>query len=184
MRIIVWSKQHENVWKLLNDGDRYVVKKEHVVGDLQEHSRFILEAYDWYVRRVSAKYPKPVDARYPLWLSLSLENTMIPSENTVILKMEIEEDIIMPVNINKWSMILNYSFIPKDEEDERRHRALLEQYGVSDAKAYMSSFYPQIKKEIVGSWDRLFDNNVAINGNRMQYGTVWELRKEWVVDVQ
>lgn len=184
MKITVWSKQHRDVWKLLDDRSRYIVKKQHVISDLREHSKFILEAYDWYVRKVSAKYPKPADVSYPLWLSLSLENTMVPSENTVILEMEIEEAIIMPVNINKWTIILNYSFIPKDGEDARRHRALLGQYGLSDAKAYMSSFYPHIKKEIISSWDRLFDDGILINGNRMQYGTVWELRREWVADVR
>ena len=183
MKAIVWSKQHDNVLKLLDTYGRYIVKKEHIIGDLQEHAKFILEAYDWYVQKISAKYPRPADVSYPLWLSLSLENTMIPSKDTVILQMEVDQRIVMPVNINKWSMILNYSYLPKDAEDAQRHRALLGQYGVSDAKAYMSSFYPQIKKEILASWDRLFDDSVVINGNRMQYGTVWEFRKEWIVDV-
>ncbi len=183
MKTIVWSKQHRDVLKSLDECGRYIAKKEYILGDLREHSKFILEAYDWYVRKISAKYPKPADVSYPLWLSLSLENTMIPSENTITLQMEIDERIIMPVNINKWSMILNYSHIPKDEEDARRHRALLERYGVSDAKAYMSSFYPQIKKEILVSWDRLFDDGILINRNRMQYGTVWEFKREWIVDV-
>ena len=183
MKTTVWSKQHSNVLELLNDSGRYVAKKAHIYSELQEHSEYILEAYDWYVRRVSLKYPKPDDVSYPVWVSLSLKNAMIPSENTVTLEMEIDDCIIMPVNINKWSMILNYAYIPKDEEDAQRHRLLLKQYGVSDAKAYMSSFYPQIKKEIVASWDRLFDEGVAINNNRMQYGTVWELRKEWIVNV-
>ena len=183
MKTIVWSKQHENVLTLLHDNGRYVAKKANIYRELQEHSEYILEAYDWYVRKVSAKYPKPADVQYPVWISLSAENTMIPSENTVTLEMEIEDGIIMPVNINKWSMILNYSYIPMDEEDAQRHRILLKQYNVSDAKAFMSSFYPQIKKEIVASWDRLFDDGITINDNRMQYGTVWELRKEWIVKV-
>ena len=183
MKTTVWSKQHSNVLKLLDANGRYVAQKAYIHKDLQEHSRYILEAYDWYVRRVSSKYPRPDDVRYPVWISLSRENTMIASENTVTLEMEIDDRIIMPVNINKWSMILNYSYIPKDEGDAQRHRALLKQYNVSDAKAYMSSFYPQIKKEIVTSWDRLFDDNIVVNDNRMKYGTVWELRKEWVVGV-
>jgi hypothetical protein len=41
------------------------------------------------------------------------------------------------------------SYIPADEHDAKRHRQLLEQYGVSNAKAYMSQFYPQIKREII-----------------------------------
>ena len=55
-------------------------------------------------------------------------------------------------------------------------------YGVDDAKAYMSQFYPMIKKEIVASWDRLFDDQVKL-GNDLKYGTIWEVRKEWVTNV-
>lgn len=183
MKTVVWSKQHRDVLASLDDTGRYVVRKEYIGGDLQENAKYIREAYDWYVCRVSERYPRPADVRYPVWVSLSMENTMIPSDNTVILELEIDADTIMPVNINKWSMVLNYSYIPKDGEDARRHYALLKQYGVSDAKAYMSSFYPQIKMEIVRSWERLFDEEVTINGNRMCYGTVWELRKEWLVRV-
>ena len=48
-------------------------------------------------------------------------------------------------------MILNYSYIPADEDDAKRHKQLLADYGVSDAQAYMSRFYPQIKMEIMSS---------------------------------
>lgn len=162
---------------------KYTAKREHVIKDLQEHSNLILETYDWYVRKVSEKHPKPSGVSYPVWVSLSLDNAMTLSKNTVILEIEIDRHTIMPVNINKWGMILNYSYIPEDSNDEKRHKLLLKRYGTSDAQAYMSPFFPHIKKEIVLSWDRLFDDSIAINDNRMQYGTIWELRREWITNV-
>ena len=78
--------------------------------------------------------------------------------------------------------ILNYSYIPKDKADARRHQDMMEQYGVSDAKAYMSQFYPHLKREIIASWDRLFDDSVIL-GNDSKYGNIWEIRKEWVTQV-
>ena len=86
------------------------------------------------------------------------------------------------MNIEKWGAILNYSYIPQDAADARRHRQLLADYGVSDAKAYLTQFYPQIKREIVASWDRLFDGGVIL-GSTAAYGTVWEVRKEWIQNV-
>ena len=74
---------------------------------------------------------------------------------------------------------MNYSYIPADEADARRHRQLLRDYGTNDAKAYMTQFYPDIKREIVASWPRLFDESVKL-GNDLKYGTIWELRKEWI----
>ena len=54
--------------------------------------------------------------------------------------------------------------------------------GLSDAKVCMFHFYPELKQEITDSWQRLFDPSVSA-GNDSCYGTVWELRKEWLVQV-
>lgn len=37
-KITVWSKQHENVWKVLQETGRYTVKREYIIKDLKEHS--------------------------------------------------------------------------------------------------------------------------------------------------
>ncbi|MBR0332133.1 MAG: DUF3841 domain-containing protein, partial [Alistipes sp.] len=39
------------------------------------------------------------------------------------------------VNIAKWGAMLNYSYLPADEADHKRHQKLLRDYGVSDVKA-------------------------------------------------
>ena len=95
---------------------------------------------------------------------------------------ELEEAQITRVNIAKWGAILNYSYIPADEADDRRHKKLLRDYGVSDAKAFMTQFYPDIKREIIASWARLFDDRVQL-GNDWCYGTIWEVKQEWITAV-
>ena len=42
--------------------------------------------------------------------------------------------------------------------------------------------YPEIKRGIVESLKRLFDDSVTL-GNEECYGIMWEVRKEWVVEV-
>ena len=149
-KITVWSKQHENVWKVLQETGRYTVKREYIIKDLKEHSE--------------------------------LDATMLPEKGRVILELEIEESLITRVNFTKWGMILNYSYIPADKADEKRHKELLEAYGVSDTQAYMSQFYPEIKREIRESWKRLFDDDIQI-GSDGCYGNIWEVRREWVKNV-
>jgi hypothetical protein len=46
----------------------------------------------------------------------------------------------------------------------------------------MSNFYPDIRRKIVSSWDRLFDDTVK-SGSSNAYGLMWEVRKEWVQNV-
>ena len=182
MKTTIWSKQHANVAKILNEEGRYISQRGYIIKDLEEHADLVLEAYDWYVKKASQSYEKPEDVTYPVWCSFSQEATMLLSENTVILQLEVDSSLIMPVNINKWGIILNYGYIPENMQDELRHKQLLEDYGTTDAKAYMSLFFPEIKREIISSWDRLFDDNIIIN-NDAAYGTLWELKKEWVVKI-
>lgn len=124
--ITVWTKQHENVLKELETAGRYIAKQEYIRMDLKEQAPVVLEAYDWLVKHGPDRANKPADVEYPVWVSFTNEGTMMNSENTVILELSLDPAIITSVNIAKWGHILNYGYIPKDENDLRRHRQLLE----------------------------------------------------------
>lgn len=180
--IKVWTKQHRNVLRELEEKGRYIARREYIRADLQEHAGLVLEAYDWLVRHSPDAVHKPEDVEYPVWVSFTSEAVMLPSQGTAILELELDPARITSVNIEKWGSILNYSYIPRDKEDAARHLEQMEQYGVSDAKAYMSQFYPQLKREITASWDRLFDDSIIL-GNDSSYGLIWEIRREWVTQI-
>lgn len=177
--ITVWTKQHRNVLDILERTGRYTARRAYVDLDLEECAPLVREVYDWLTAHTPAAASRPADAEYPVWVSYAGDAVMLPSPGTVILELRLPRALVTPVNIEKWGAILNYSYIPRDPADARRHRRLLEDWGVSDAKAYLSRFYPQIKEEIVSSWDRLFDDGVVL-GSEAAYGTVWEVRKEWL----
>lgn len=180
-KIRVWTKQHENVLKELKSTGRYIAKKEYIIMDLQEHANIVLEAYNWLVKNSPNINNKPQDVNYPVWVSFARDTTMILSNGTVILELEIEESLITKINIVKWGMILNYAYLPENDSDENRHKKLLEDYRISDTKAYMSQFYPQIKREIIESWRRLFDFDSDIQKNMSDYyGNIWEIKEEWI----
>lgn len=178
----VWTKQHRHVLEELHESGRYTAKRRYIEQDLQEHSKIMLEAYDWLVKNGPHAKDRPADVQYPVWVSLTKDATMLPDDNTVILELELNPSDITYINIEKWGMILNYSYIPSDETDGKRHRDLLKAYHISDAKAYMSQFYPQIKAEITASWSRLFDDTVPVH-NPSCYGTIWEVRTEWITKI-
>ena len=161
-QITVWTKQHRSVLEQLEKTGRYIARREYIEIENQECAPLVLEVYDWLVQHSPNAGKKPKDVDYP-----------------VTLKLRIDHALIAPVHIAKWGTILNYSYISLNEQDARRHRQLLESYRVSDTQAYMSRFYPQIKREIVSSWDRLFDDSVHLNSDQ-KYGIIWEIKKEWV----
>ena len=125
-KITVWSKQHENVWKVLQETGRYTVKREYIIKDLKEHSELVLDTYEWLVKNGPDYGNKPADVEFPVWVSFRQDATMLPEKGRVILELEIEESLITRVNFTKWGMILNYSYIPADKADEKRHKELLE----------------------------------------------------------
>ncbi len=177
--IRVWTKQHSSVLAELEETGRYIAKQEYICMDLEEHADLVLEVYDWLVNHTPNRQYKPVDAQYPIWVSLEEEKTMLLTEDTVILELEIEKELLTLIHINKWGTMLNYSYIPLNEEDEKAHKSRLKAYGVSDTLAYMSRFYPQIKREIIESWNRLFDDTITLNSDAY-YGNIWEIKREWI----
>lgn len=178
-QITVWTKQHRSVLEHLEKTGRYIARREYIEIENQECAPLVLEVYDWLVQHSPNAKQKPADVDYPVWVSFAQDTTYLPQEQTVTLKLRIDPALIAPVHIAKWGTILNYSYIPLNEQDARRHRQLLESYRVSDTQAYMSHFYPQIKREIIDSWERLFDDSVHLNSDR-KYRIIWEIKKEWV----
>lgn len=179
--VTVWTKQHEDIIETLAESGRHIAKKEYILNDLEEQAPLVLEVYDWLAKNSPGAGQKPPDVKYPIWVSLAQEATMLPEQGRVILELCIDPDIITYVNIEKWGKILNYSYLPENAEDAERHKKLLEQYNIGDAKAYMSQFYPAIKREIIHSWGRLFDHTGFDNSDA--YGNIWEIKKEWVTKI-
>ena len=82
-RITVWTKQHRAVLEQLEQVGRYTAKREYVLKENEDCSRFVLEAYNWLVKHSPLAAQKPADADYPVWLSFSREGTYLPQPNTV-----------------------------------------------------------------------------------------------------
>lgn len=178
-KVTVWTKQHVKVAEILEKNGRYTAERQFVERFADDHDKIVLRCYDW-LRKNLPKDNKPGDAHYPVWVSTERDATMLPTPGSVILELEIDGDILMKINIEKWTAILNYSYIPLDEKDKARHIKELEEYGTNDVSAIMTPFYPQIKREIEDSWQRLFDDGISISGGVSFYGNIWEIKREWV----
>lgn len=179
--IRVWTKQHISVWEILEREGVYYARSGGIFRN--EDARLMAEAYRWLAENTPGAAGKPEGAELPIWLAFSRAGTMLPTPDTVLLELEIDPGLITHVNIAKWGTILNFSYIPADPQDKNRHTQLLRDWGTSDEKAYMTQFYPQIKREIQASWTRLFDDSIQV-GSPECYGTIWEVRKEWVRNVE
>ena len=178
-KVRVWTKQNIAVLDQLSRDGRFIADEDFIRRELEDTADIMLSIYEWLADHSPTADKRPDDVRYPVWVSLEREATMIPEDGYVVLELEIESDDIALLDTAKWTCITNYSYIPENEEDRERHTDYMKSLGISDARAVMTEFYPEIKAEIIASWDRLFDENVRL-GSDTAYGIVWEVREEWI----
>lgn len=177
----VWTKQHENILDNLARDGRHIVRKEYIVLKMEDHAGLYLDVYDWFYHAAGKLLPPPQDVKYPVWVSLTREGKIENSPGNVELELLVPRAELLTFDIDKWGRIVNYMYVPASKEDEAEHEALLAKYGVDDCTAYMQPFYPNIKRKIIKSWDRLFDESIILS--QMRTGTIWEIKKEWIVDI-
>ena len=180
--ITVWTKQNRAVLDQLDAAGRFVADERYMRSELEDTADIMLFIYRWLAAHMPSGAVRPQDVSFPVWVSFSRETTMSPEPGYAVLKLKVDENLVTPVNIEKWTRITNYSYIPLDAEDESEHNRLMSKIGISSAQAVMSGFYPDIKQKIIASWDRLFDD-AAMSGSSNAYGLMWEVKKEWVQNV-
>lgn len=176
--ISVWTRQHRSVVERLMRDGRYAARAADVEPHIDDHDGLVLRCYQWLAAHLPTAH-RPADADYPVWLTFRGDAAMLPSPGTVLLELEVDERLIVPLSVDKWGMVLNYSYLPADERDALRHRRELALRGTNDAHALMTPFEPELRREILESWTRLFDDRVQ-PGDPGCYGLIWELRADWV----
>ena len=179
-KITVWTKQHRAVLEQLEATGRYTATRSGIL--TSEEAQLKMTCYNWLAQAMPQQH-RPPDAEYPIWVCLSGEHAMLPSANAVILELEVDSDLMTPINEAKWGTIANFSYIPMNPQDDVRHSRMLDSYGISDAKAVMTPFYPAVRQEVIASWNRLFDPDVRL-GSSYCDGVLWEVRKEWIRSIR
>jgi hypothetical protein len=183
--IKLWTRQHQNILKPLEEFGVYYVKKEYLLEKFDTISDYYLSIYNWYIERAERIVPRPKDAEYPVWLSTSDEMMLQPTENNVILELEVPRDKVVLTDSEKWGYVSNFWYLPIDKEDEIRFNKELKKLGIGDeSELYMGhkgNFYPHLRNKIIRSWERFFEENIEITP--ITQATLWEIRKEWIVNI-
>lgn len=123
--ITIWTRQHENVLRQIKSERRYTAKRRYRYAEPLDTPTQLREAQDWLARRSPFAASRPEDADYPIWVSISEESAMPPQEGSLLLRLTVDKALVTSVNIAKWGAILNYSYIPADEQDAKRHLDML-----------------------------------------------------------
>lgn len=184
--ITLWTRQDIRSLNYIEEIGRYRVKKSYIEEQFEDISKHYLDAYKWLVERASKMVPKPNDVEYMIWCSISDKNMLRPIEGTIVYKLEVPEDKIVYLDGAKWDYVLNHLYIPKDDKDNEKYKEEMRIKGFNDTfsiiKGKYAHFYPEERKQIIDSWERVFQvDNWNIFSTQ---ANIWEIRRDMIVDME
>jgi len=183
-KLTLWTRQNKKILDSFENGI-YRCKEEYIEEKMENFSNYYKKLYKWYSRRAEKIVPKPdPDIKYPIWVSVDEDMQLRPNDDSVIFKLSIPENKVIITDSEKWGYVVNFMYLPKGEDDYKKHKETLKKYNISDPTEIImgdkGNFYPQLKKKIEKSWDRLFED-YSISDVRQ--GTIWEIREKDIIEI-
>lgn len=186
--VTLYSPQAQIVLDVLDRDGICFSRREYVQKKYEESAPVFLSAYDWFVKAAEAHVPKPQGAEYPYWAFKSPEN-VDPSAGGWILVLRVPLDEAVFFSLYDWNKILCLSYMGKTEKEEKEFRQTLLEYGIRrESDLILTNFYPELKRQVMDSWHRLFSHDQAIrkaiSENQPLSGVqagLWCIKKEWVM---
>ncbi|MBR2131087.1 MAG: DUF3841 domain-containing protein [Oscillospiraceae bacterium] len=160
-------------------------KAEYVAKKYAESSAIFLTAYEWFARHASKIVPPPKGAQLPYW-TFGAPYSVDLSGGGQLLTLDVPVEEVICFDLYDWNRILCMKFLAVDDAQERAFRTELCARGLTEDQIMLSSFYPELKTQIMESWQRLFRHHEAIlSGDTSDVGGVqaalWQIKREWIV---
>ncbi len=182
--ITLYASQAEPVWQaILSEGVAFS-KASYVQQKYQESAPVFLTAYRWFVQQLSRYVPRPDGAEFPYW-AFGDQYLMESGTSTHILTLQVPVEEAVFFDMRDWNRIVSLSYLGESEAEERRFMQDLKARGLTTRDVMLSGFYPDLKQEVLNSWQRLFRHHDAVCQGQdvrlhsLQAG-LWCIRKEWV----
>lgn len=181
-----WTRQVPQVWDEIQSTGRYLVREEYVRAKNLEISDYYIELYRWLTEMCRGRVEMPDDALFPVWLATVEEQRLPPAQGTISLTLDVPEEHLLLIDYDRWGYRVNHWYVPRDAEDEKAHNEELARYGISNEASLITgekgNHYPMLKRKIQASWQRVVERpNPRYDLN---VGVTWEIRPEWVVEVE
>lgn len=176
---IMWTTQTKPVMDTLSrDGISYV-KKQYVADKYGDTAWIFQEAYRFFMDKAKGIVEKPKEAQSPVWMFAD-KQWAVPTQDTYLLKLRVPRWEILLFDLRFWSKVLNLSYLGTKEEEIKFEQKLTKMGAGHSMNVFQKPYYPQLKSEIIKSWDRLFDRG----NEELIYvqGATWCIKKDWIIE--
>ena len=184
--VTLYASQAEVVVNALERDGVCFSRREYVIKKYEESAPVFLAAYDWFVAQVQTYVPRPAGAEFPYWAFMELYSVE-QSGDSRLLALRVPADEAVFFDMYDWNKILRHQYIGETEAEEKRFKQKLTDYGIRhDSDVLLTNFYPDLKREVQASWQRLFRHHERIragqpHGAGSVQAALWQLKKEWLV---
>lgn len=184
-KVILWTRQHKKSLEDLNVNGVIRIKEKHLEEKFEEITDYIVYLYKWFVNAAQRMVPRPEGVEFPIWCSISEENMLRPTVDEIVYVLEVDKKDIIYFDGSKWDYVLNHHYIAKDEKDALEYLNELEAKGFDNSFSFInektSHFYPQERKKVIDSWQRIFEiekwDIFKVQAN------IWEIRPEMIKEI-
>ena len=152
-----------------------------------ESAPVFLTAYRWFVGELERFVPRPPEAEFPYWAFGDLY-TLEQSGSGRVLTMEVPVEEAVFFDLYDWNRVMQLHFMGETEGEERSFRRELALRGLREMDVMLSAFYPEERRQIQESWQRLFRHHRAVlagdlSGVGSLQAGLWRLKASWVTDM-
>ncbi len=181
-KISLYTRQHQNSRYELERKGIITNKEFYIKLHMMDISDFFIEKYRRFIAMAEKRLPRPEHADYPIWCSVSKNNCLKPTGESLVYCLEVPKDEVIYFSGIKWDLVLNNLYIPKDYADACDYQEQIKNLGVTDQYNFLDGkykgMYPEIEKKIIDSWERIFEidewNEFKVQAN------LWHIKKEWI----
>lgn len=183
--IALYSAQAEPVIRVIDRDGACFSKREYVERKYQESAPIFVAAYSWFVGEAEKRVPKPQGAEYPYWAFQELYSVDSSGDRVLELRVPVEEAVFF--DMFDWNKVIRLQYIGESKAEEDRFRHQLVDYGIRrESDVILTSFYPELKRQVQESWQRLFRHHEKIksgepHGAQSVQAGLWRIKKEWLV---
>ena len=186
-KIRLYSAQNKKLVKIIRTEGSCFSRREYIERKYGESAKVFLAAYSWLAGKAPEYVPKPEKAELHYW-AFADKIDIEQSSDSVILALDIPADECILFDLYDWNKILKLQYIGENDKDEKAFREHIKNIGVKhDSDIMLTNFYPEIKREIENSWQRLFRHHEQLikkeSPIKTVEGAIWQIKSEWIADV-
>lgn len=184
--IVLYCAQAEVVLKTLERDGVCFSKRAYVEQKYQESAPVFVAAYGWFVQEAEKYLPRPAGAEYPYWAFADLYS-VDQSGDSHVLRLRVPREEALFFDMYDWTKVLCHEYMGESQAEEARFRQKLADYGVRrGSDVATTNFYPDLKRELQQSWQRLFRYHEKIKAGmptevKVIQAALWQIKKEWII---